>query len=118
MTTRTCRVAHLALILFIAASCASGGSPATATAGNQTDMVPPRMLNNTGPVMQMPGRFTGAIELAIDVNGRPDFLSMKVMGRMTDEVRRAFIEYFRQSTFAPATINGVPVPGVYKIRFR
>ncbi len=40
------------------------------------------------------------------------------MGRITDEVRRELVAYLEQFTYAPATRNGVPVPGVFKMKFR
>ena len=117
VATREFRAGLAILSLFIGTSCASGGSPSSGATGATAVQVPARMLN-TGPVMRLPGRFSGTIELPIDINGRPEVLRMKVMGRMTEDVRRAFIEYYQSSTFAPATINGLPVPSVLKIRFQ
>jgi hypothetical protein len=115
MSTRAIRFWFLALTLFAGVSCASAGSSSATTTGTSDVEVPARMLQTT-TIFRMPGRFSGTVEVPIGVNGRADVLRMKVMGRMTEEVRRAFIEFFEQSSFAPATRNGQPVPGTYKMK--
>jgi hypothetical protein len=75
-------------------------------------------MQQTVSIMRMPGRFNGTIELPIDETGRPDIPRMRVMGTITDDVRREISDWLAQASYEPATRNGLPVRGVMSIKFR
>jgi hypothetical protein len=62
--------------------------------------------------------FRGSVEIPVDVNGRPEVLAMRVVGNMDDLMKRDLQEWLGQARFVPAKRDGVPVPGIYSMKFR
>ncbi len=108
----------LVLSLFMGVACAHSAGSSRPGTDAAADSVTPARIVNRATMTRIPVRFKGTVELPIDATGRPDIGGMRVMGRITDEVRRELSAYLEQFTYAPATRNGVPVSGVFKMTFR
>jgi hypothetical protein len=57
------------------------------------------------------------LEVLIDVRGRPDLKTLKIVGLAGPENRLAVERWLESATFRPASRNGQPVPGVFKASF-
>ena len=123
MAVREIRAGLLVLSVVVSAACASSGG---SSSGSVSPEAAPAVASETKPQMKSPNfhnltissRFSGTIDLPIDEKGRPDILRMRVMGTMTEDMRREISSWLSQSTYEPATRGGVPVPGVLNIKFR
>lgn len=108
--------------VFLAAGCAHPGASAKNAIADQSSIeVPPRMLPTGAPLRLRSTSsrpFRGTVEIPVDVNGRPDEYSIRVIGNMNELTKRDLREWLAQTTFVPAKRDGVPVPGVFKMTFR
>jgi hypothetical protein len=62
--------------------------------------------------------FRGTVEIPIDDQGRADVFGMRVIGTMDDTMKKSLQEYLRTLEFSPATRDGVPVVGIFTMKFR
>ena len=110
---------NVMLGLALTAGAACTHSSGVAQEPRAARLFPPRIKSNPGRMVlsASPGVIDVKIELPISADGRPDFLSMRVIGSMPAATRRDIVEYLQQATFEPARLSGVPVDGVYKTSF-
>ena len=62
--------------------------------------------------------FRGTVEVPIDENGRADIFRIRVMPQMDELLRRSIEEWIQGVEFTPARRDGVPVAGVFKMKFK
>ena len=109
-------------ILVLAAACARSSTPSAAAA--PADRIePPRMLTRgTFPEIDVPGPNAAdrptvnlRLEVLIDASGRPDMKTLKIVGLVAPTSRMAIERWLEDATYRPASQNGQPVPGVFKL---
>ena len=117
MSARSIATLLVVLALSGCAHSRASGDPAPAP----SVVVPPRVTQQQSVLRfrtRSPTRFRGTVEVPVDENGRAEVFRMRVMPRMDDLMRRDIEEWLQGVTFKPATRDGVPVAGVYKMTFR
>ena len=100
----------------LAAACASGGSRANG-------YVAPDMRSRTAPnlssvPMEGPSNrptLSFSVEVMIDSAGSPMMDTFKVSGPLTTQDMQAVRDWIQQSAFKPATQDGKPVQGLFRI---
>lgn len=62
-------------------------------------------------------RFHGEVQVPVDATGRPDVLGIRVIGTMDSLMKQDLQEWLSTTSFVPAKRDGVPVAGVFKMKF-
>ena len=120
--TRFAATLLVTLVLFSACAHPKNASTEPAqSSGVQETRIPPRMLPRAGNMVSFRSTGTrprGTVEVSVDANGRPDIGRIRYSGTFSQVTRRDLEDFFAQASFAPAMVNGVPAPGVFKMTFR
>lgn len=134
----------LLLLLCLPAACAKrapttvADAPAPVTAAASADsaaapagkFVPPRLVSSVPLAIKFrtvtrggrgmppapPARIDFTYEVVIDTIGRAKMGTLVVRGTHAADVRDSVVEWLRRSRFAPATLDGVPVEGLFRMR--
>ncbi len=67
--------------------------------------------------MYMP-RFHGTVDVPIDETGHPVTNEARFIGNASSDARREITAWLERLSFEPATRNGVPVRGSFKMKFK
>lgn len=110
----------LAISMTLGACAHSGASAKTEVPKDESVYVMPKLTSS--PMMSMRSRsggpFRGTIDIPIDASGRADVNAIRVTGSMDDLMRQSIRDWLDQAVFTPATRDGVPVAGIFTMRFR
>ena len=109
------------LVVLAASDCAHASAPSTPEpAAEKSVYVQPRIAQQQG-VLRIRTRssrpFRGTVEVPIDENGRADTFRIRIMPSMDDLLRSSIIDWLQGVEFIPARRDGVPVAGVFKMKF-
>jgi len=120
MSRRLMVMGALAISMTLGA-CAHSGAPATTEIRkNKSVYVPPQLSSGMTQLSMRTrgGPIRGTIEIPIDASGHADANAIRSTGSMDDLMRQSIREWLEPVTFTPATRDGVPVAGVFTMRFR
>ena len=113
-------IGALAISLSVGACAHSGASANPDVPKAQSGYVPPKMMSGMAQLsLRSRGApFRGTIDVPIDASGHADANAIRAIGSMDDLMRQSIREWLEQVIFTPATRDGVPVAGVFRMRFR
>jgi len=118
MFSKFIRASVLIVCLDTAAACASSSGSLTVPGASKAEIIPAKMKSTGGPaIMYMPA-FHGTVEVPIDETGRPLTSEARFIGNASSEARREITAWIERLSFDPATQNGVPVRGKFRMKFK
>ena len=106
--------------------CASGGASPQGAKGETTSprlvgtaRLPTLRITTSGvsPTVTGPPTLL-TIDVFVDEQGKPDLSTFQVTGRAAAENRQVLEEWMQQQTFEPATKNGKPVRGRFRMTLK
>ncbi len=119
MSRRLMVMGTLVVCLTVAACAHSGASATTDVPKDKSVYVAPKMMSAPTITMRTRGGpFRGTLDIPIDASGHADANAIRSTGSMDDLMRQSIRDWLDQAIFTPATRDGVPVAGVFRMRFR
>ena len=104
--------------IMLAAGCASSGTAKTPLPPGYK--APILLSTSTRPDLHFPSGVNSIkvnIEVMVDASGTPDPNTLKLSGTGAEENRDAVLAWLTQVSIKPATVNDVPVAGLFKAGF-
>ena len=118
MLSRLMYVGAMVVCLVSTVGCASSSGSSSAQGTPKDVLTPAKMKSAGGPAIMYMPVFHGTVEVPIDETGRPLTSEARFIGNVSSESRREITAWIERLSFEPATRNGVPVRGSFKMKFK
>jgi len=118
MRGKLTRASALVVCLVSTGACASSSGSSTVQGAPKAEIIPATLKSTGGPVVLYMQVFHGTVEVPIDETGRPVTSEARFIGNASSDARREITAWLERLSFEPATRNGVPVRGSFKMKFK